>query len=166
MQTEICSDMDVLFHRLAADRVSAALEDTPVVMVIGPRQRGKTTQVRDLVAGERAYTTLDDDTVLESAREDPQDSCAASIRSRSTKCGGRRTSCMRLSDLSVDRDRRPGRFLLTGSANVLTLPTVSESLAGRLEVATLLPLSRAETRGRRPQFVRKAFTGTLVKAPE
>lgn len=71
MQTETCSDMDILFHRFAADRVSAVLEDTPVVMVIGPRPCGKTTQVRDLVAGERAYTTLDDDTVLEGAREDP-----------------------------------------------------------------------------------------------
>ena len=47
--------MDVLFHRFAADRVSAALKDTPVVMVIGPRQCGKTTLVRDLVTGERAY---------------------------------------------------------------------------------------------------------------
>ena len=63
--------MDDLFHRFAADRVSAALKDTPVVMVVGPRQCGKTTLVRDLMAGERAYVTLDDDTVLEGARQDP-----------------------------------------------------------------------------------------------
>jgi predicted AAA+ superfamily ATPase len=67
---------------------------------------------------------------------------------------------------SVDQDRRPGRFLLTGSANVLTLPTVSESLAGRMEVVTLLPLSRTEIRGGRSAFLRKAFTGTLVRPPE
>jgi ABC-type polar amino acid transport system ATPase subunit len=64
-------DTRELFHRFAADRVTAALKDTPVVMVIGPRQCGKTTLVRDLVAGERAYVTLDDDTVLEGARQDP-----------------------------------------------------------------------------------------------
>ena len=64
---------------------------------------------------------------------------------------------------SVDQDRRPGRFLLTGSADALTLPTVSESLAGRLETVILSPLSRAEIRGKRPAFLGKAFTGTLVK---
>src|SRR5262249_10027868 len=62
--------------------------------------------------------------------------------------------------------RQPGRFLLTGSANVLTLPTVSESLAGRMDVVTLLPLSRAEIRARRPTFLRKAFGGTLVRPAE
>jgi predicted AAA+ superfamily ATPase len=94
-------------------------------MVIGPRQSGKTTPVRDLVAGERAIKR------------------------------------------SVDQDRRPGRFLLTGSANVLTLPTVSESLTGRMEeVVTLLPLSRAEIRSKKPGFLRKAFTGTSVRPPE
>ncbi len=154
-----------LFHRFTADRVITALRDTPVVMVIGPRQCGKTTLVRDLVAGERAYITLDDDTVLHGAREDP----AGFLRSldRVTVDEVQRApDLLRAIKRSVDQDRRPGRFLLTGSANVLTLPSVSESLAGRLEVVTLLPLSRAETRGRRPQFLRQAFTGTLVKSPE
>jgi len=67
---------------------------------------------------------------------------------------------------SVDHDRRPGRFLLTGPANMLTLPAVSESLAGRMEVVTLLPLAQAETRERRPTFLRKAFAGTLATPPE
>jgi predicted AAA+ superfamily ATPase len=158
-------DEGELFHRFASDRVTAALRDTPVVMVVGPRQCGKTTLVRDLVAGERAYITLDDDTVLEGAREDP----AGFVRSldRVTIDEVQRApDLLRAIKQSVDRDRRPGRFLLTGSAHVLTLPTVSESLAGRLEVVTLLPLSRAETRGRRPAFLRKAFSGTLVKPPE
>jgi predicted AAA+ superfamily ATPase len=60
-----------LFPRFAADVVSTALRDTPVVMVIGPRQCGKTTLVRDLVAAEREFITMDDDTVLEAARSDP-----------------------------------------------------------------------------------------------
>jgi hypothetical protein len=154
-----------LFQRFAVDRVVAALQDTPVVMVVGPRQCGKTTLVRNLMPGERAYVTLDDDTVLQGAREDP----AAFVRSfdRVTIDEVQRApDLLRAIKRSVDQDRRPGRFLLTGSANVLTLPTVSESLAGRLEVVTLLPLSRAETRGRRPQFLRRAFTGALVRPPE
>lgn len=59
------------FPRFSAERVSVALKDTPVVMVIGPRQCGKTTLVRQFVNHNRIYITLDDDTALEAARSDP-----------------------------------------------------------------------------------------------
>ena len=62
---------DALYQRFSAARVRAALADTPVVLVNGPRQCGKTTLVRQLVGGERGYLTLDDDTVLDAARNDP-----------------------------------------------------------------------------------------------
>ena len=151
-----------LFRRFAADRLTTALQDTPVVMVTGPRQCGKTTLVRNFLTGDRAYFTLDDDTALRGALEDP----AAFVRSLDRVAIDevqRAPDLLRAVKRSVDQDRRPGRFLLTGSADVLTLPTVSESLAGRLETVTLLPLSRAEIRGKRPAFLGKAFTGTLVK---
>lgn len=67
---------------------------------------------------------------------------------------------------SVDDDRRAGRFLLTGSANILTLPQVSESLAGRMEIVSLLPLSRAEIRGKKPDFPKAAFDSKLGKPAE
>jgi len=67
---------------------------------------------------------------------------------------------------SIDNDRRPGRFLLTGSANILTLLKISESLAGRMEIVTLLPLSRAEIRRHRPAFLQNAFAGKLVRPAE
>ena len=158
-------DADGLFQRFAAGRVTTALEDTPVVMVSGPRQCGKTTLVRDLVAGERTYVTLDDDTALEGARQDPAEFVRGRARITIDEVQ-RAPDLLRAIKRAVDLDRSPGRFLLTGSANVLTLPTVSESLAGRMEVVTLQPLSRAEVRGRRPAFLRKAFTGALVKPPE
>jgi len=60
-----------LFKRFSAERVATALTDTPVVMLIGPRQCGKTTLVRQFVDKEREYVTLDDDTVLAAARSDP-----------------------------------------------------------------------------------------------
>jgi predicted AAA+ superfamily ATPase len=158
-------DEETLFQRFAVERVRTALKDTPVVMVVGPRQCGKTTLVRDLVTGDRPYVTLDDDTVLEGARRDPSGFVRGLDRATIDEIQ-RAPDLLRAIKRSVDRDRRPGRFLLTGSANVLTLPTVSESLAGRMEVISLLPLSRPEIRGKRPQFLRRAFAGALVKPPD
>jgi predicted AAA+ superfamily ATPase len=157
--------MDELLPRFAADRVRLALRDTPAVLVNGPRQAGKTTLVRELLAGEREYVTLDDQTVLEAARSDP----AAFVRAldRATLDEIQRApGLLPAIKRAVDTVRRPGRFLLTGSASVLELPTVAESLAGRLEVVTLLPLSRAEMRGRKPAFLRQAFAGVIPRPPE
>ncbi len=160
------SEMDdqdaALFPRFAAARVAAALADTPAVMVNGPRQSGKTTLVRTFAGAERVYMSLDDATVLAAARSDP----AGFIRGHDQAVVDevqRAPELLRAIKLAIDHDRRPGRYLLTGSANVLTLPTVSESLAGRMEVVRLLPLSRAEVHGRRPAFIEKAFAGTLAK---
>lgn len=154
-----------LFRRFSAARVTTALKDTPVVMVNGPRQSGKTTLVRELVDGDRTYVTLDDDTALIAARRDP----AGFVRGldRSTIDEVQRVpELLRAIKRSVDNDRRPGRFLLTGSANVLTLPRVSESLAGRMEIVNLLPLSQAEIGGGKSGFLEKAFAGRLAKPPE
>jgi predicted AAA+ superfamily ATPase len=156
---------DDLFRRLAGDPVTVALRDTPVVMVVGPRQCGKTTLVRDLLGAHRTYLTLDDETVLHGAREDPS-GFVRGLDQVTIDEVQRAPALLPAIKQSVDRERRPGRFLLTGSADVLTLPTVSESLAGRLEVVTLLPLSLSETRARKPAFLRKAFESTVVRASE
>ena len=106
-----------LVHRFAAARVTAALRDTPVVMVTGPRQCGKTTLVRDLVGGARAYRTLDDETALAGARQDATGFVRGLDRSTIDEVQ-RAPDLLRAIKRSVDQDRRPGRFLLTGSANV------------------------------------------------
>jgi uncharacterized protein len=150
------------FPRFSAKRVATALTDTPVVMLIGPRQCGKTTLVRQFVDEEREYVTLDDDTVLEAARNDP----AGFVRAFDLVTIDevqRAPELLRAIKRSVDSDRRPGRFLLTGSANILTLPQVSESLAGRMEIVNLMPISRAERLGKEPTFLKMAFNGKLVK---
>ena len=64
---------------------------------------------------------------------------------------------------SVDKDRRPGRFLLTGSANIMTLPTVADSLAGRMETLALLPLSQSELEGQKENWVDRLFLEQILK---
>lgn len=152
-----------LYPRGAAKRVMTALADTPVVMVNGPRQCGKTTLVRALPGAGRPYLSLDDDTTLAAARSDP----TGFLRDLDTVAIDeiqRAPDLLRAIKLSVDRDRRPGRFLLTGSANVLAVPRVAESLAGRMEIVTLLPLAQAEIAGHASGFLDAVFAGR-VPAP-
>lgn len=154
-----------LFPRFSADLVRGALRDTPVVTVTGPRQCGKTTLVRDLVADHREFITLDDETVLAAARSDPTGFVRGLSRATLDEVQ-RAPDLLRAIKRFVDEDRRAGRFLLTGSANTLALPKVAESLAGRMEIVELLPLSRSEIRGRRPSFLKAAFEGKVEKPAE
>jgi predicted AAA+ superfamily ATPase len=158
-------DAHPLYHRFVADQVIRALEDTPVVLINGPRQCGKTTLVQSLAADTRAYVSLDDDTVLDAALNDPVGFVRGFDRATIDEVQ-RAPDLLRAIKRSVDLDRRPGRYLLTGSANVLTLPTVADSLAGRLEILSLMPLSRAEIRHKRPAFLSKALSGAIVKPSE
>lgn len=152
-----------LYPRLIQARLKDALADTPVVLLAGPRQSGKTTLVRRLAAepGTR-YLTLDDDLTLLSARQDP----AGLVRSldRAVIDEIQRAPQLLLAiKKSVDEDRRPGRFLLTGSANLMLLPTVADSLAGRMETLSLLPLSQSELHGANANWIDAAFAGQLLK---
>src|SRR5690606_4248770 len=147
-----------LHKRSAASRVETALGDTPVVLVNGPRQCGKTTLVRNLITGSRDYFTLDDATVLNAARTDPE-GFVRRLDNAVIDEVQRAPELLIALKKAVDEDRRPGRFLLTGSANVLTLPRVAESLAGRMEVITLQPRSQAELLGKAPGFLSNAFQG-------
>jgi uncharacterized protein len=155
---------DGLLPRFATARVHRALLDTPVVVLEGPRQCGKTTLIQSLVGGQRTYLTLDDETVLAAARSDPHGLVRGLDRASIDEVQ-RAPDLLRAIKRAVDQDRRPGRFLLTGSADLLTLPRVTESLAGRMETVMLLPLSRAEIARRRPTFLSRAFEGTLTSAP-
>lgn len=132
-----------LFDRPVATSLKAALRDTPVVCLLGPRQSGKSTLARTL--GPRyAYVTFDDAATLAFAQADPSGFVAALPARAILDEIQRVPELLRTIKLSVDRDRRPGRFVLTGSANLLLLPRLGDSLAGRMEVVQLQPLTAAE----------------------
>ena len=155
----------VFFSRFSAECITTALQDSPVVTVIGPRQCGKTTLVQQFLNRDREYVTLDHGTALEAARSDPTGFVRSFDRVIIDEIQ-RAPDLLRAIKVSVDQNRVPGRFLLTGSANVLTLPRVSESLAGRMEIVSLLPLSRAEIAGKKPTFLEAALTGKVSKAAD
>lgn len=143
--------------------IEAALADTPAVLVVGARQTGKTTLVRALAPPRSGstYVTFDDLTALEAATADPG-GFVAGLRGMAILDEIQKAPALLPAiKVAIDRDRRPGRFLLTGSANVLTLPKVSESLAGRMEVATLWPLSQGELARRPERFVDLVLDGKL-----
>ncbi|MCC6745404.1 MAG: ATP-binding protein [Acidobacteria bacterium] len=135
-----------MYPRLILPQVQAALADTPVVLVNGPRQSGKTTLVSELVpkATERRYVTFDDLVVQAAARSDPAAFVANLSGTVSIDEVQRVPQIFLPIKAAVDRERSAGRFLLTGSANALALPKVADSLAGRIEIVSLWPLAQAE----------------------
>lgn len=148
------------YPRWIETRIAEAMADTPVVLLAGPRQAGKTTLVRQMAENRLRYLTLDDELTLLSAREDP----VGMIRSldRAVIDEIQRAPQLLLAiKKSVDEDRRPGRFLLTGSANLMALPTVADSLAGRMETLSLLPLSQSEIEGQTANWLDGVFRGRI-----
>lgn len=149
-----------MFERFVEHRVEEALSDTPVVLIVGPRRVGKTTLVRKMGTADRAYVTLDDQTALEAARADPSGFIRGFDRAIIDEIQ-RAPDLLLAIKKTVDEDYRPGRFLLTGSANVLTLPRVADSLAGRMETLRMLPLSRVEIAGMHSTFLDRLFAGAF-----
>lgn len=146
--------------RFAEPRLVEALTDTPVVLIHGPRQCGKTTLAR--VVGDRrryAYLSFDDDVTLAAATADPVgfvgDLPERAILDEVQRAPGIFTALK----TTVDRRRTAGRFLLTGSANVLLVPKLADSLAGRLEILRLHPLAQCELGARKPRFLDALFGG-------
>lgn len=150
-----------LYPRWIEPRIHEALLDTPVVLLAGPRQAGKTTLVRQFTEGGRHYLTLDDELTLLSAREDPVGMIRNLDRAIIDEIQ-RAPQLLLAIKKSVDEDRRPGRFLLTGSANLMALPTVADSLAGRMETLMLLPLSQSEIERRPANWIDRLFAGEIL----
>ncbi len=140
--------------------VEAALADTPVVCLLGPRQCGKSTLSRHCEPGRR-YVSLDDGAYLDLALADPQgfvDDLPAQVAIDEVQRAPELSLAIKR---SVDANRKPGRFLLTGSANLLQLPRLSDSLAGRMECLYLHPLTVSEIRRSPGKFLEEFLAGNL-----
>ena len=160
-----------MYRRYSTANIQEALSDTPVVFIMGPRQTGKTTLVKTLIEEEGsenwAYITLDDQTQFKIAQADP----VGFIRNLPKKQIAL-DEIQRLPELfvsikqTVDEQRTPGRFLLTGSANALLLPRLSDSLAGRMECVRLTTLSECEILDKNASFLTKLLNLQAPTAQE
>ncbi len=157
---QVMVDYPSMIHRHLTEPLRQALSDTPVVLVNGVRQTGKSTLVEspELVGVGRQYLTFDDPGVLAAAQRDPNGFIAGLASPVTLDEVQHVPGLFPAIKVAVDRKREPGRFLLTGSANVLLLPKLSESLAGRMEVLTLWPFSQGETGGVREGFLDALFS--------
>jgi uncharacterized protein len=147
-----------LYPRFAEPRLTEALADSPVVLIHGPRQCGKTTLAQ--VVGKRTghtYVNFDDEVVRGAAEADPAGFVADLPERASLDEVQRVPGLFAALKTAVDRKRVAGRFMLTGSANVLLVPKLADSLAGRMQILRLHPLAQCELARRSPAFLDALF---------
>ena len=144
----------IIIHSVNTDtlprHVAGSLRDRlnvmPAVVVTGARQTGKSTLAQDLTPGRRRFLSLDDLDVLDAARRDPE-ALVGGAEPVTLDEVQRAPELLLAIKRAIDRRRRPGQFLLSGSANLLLMRRVAESLAGRASYLTLWPMTRRELRG-------------------
>lgn len=149
-----------LYPRYIESVVKTALADTPVVCLLGSRQVGKTTLVQQLKP-KKNYISFDDQSLVIAAKNDPSgfvEGLATPIILDEVQ---RVPELMPVIKAAVDKKRSPGCFLLTGSANLLLLPKVQESLAGRMEIVLLNPLSEMEKKGGKSSLLQALLAGNI-----
>ena len=154
------------YPRLAERPLREMLADSPAVLVHGPRQCGKTTLAQRVGKRQRtAYITFDDESSRSLAVADPVGFVANLPRRVILDEVQHVPQLFSALKVAIDRDRAPGRFLLTGSTNVLLLPKLADSLAGRLAILRLHPLAQCELARRPPRFIDRLFGAGFTVRP-
>ncbi len=152
-----------MFGRFLEPRLRRAIAASPAIFLHGARQCGKTTLARSLAGPDwpARYLTFDNRSTLASAAEDPEAFLASLDGPVVLDEVQRVPEIFRALKAAIDADRRPGRFLLTGSANALMVPTVAESLVGRVHLMMLRPLAQAEIEGAPGDLVAELFSDSF-----
>ena len=155
------------YERFIEETVLEALLDTPVVLVHGSRQCGKTTLAQSIGKKQNYhYISFDDDNQLQAAQADPvgfiENLPEKTILDEIQRVPELFTSIK----ASVDKNRQPGRFILTGSANLLLLPKLADSLAGRMEIIHLRPLAYCEIAKQKPTLLQQLFNTDFTIAAQ
>ena len=154
------------YPRFLEARLLESVADTPATLIHGPRQCGKTTFVKAFAAAHNyRYVTFDDNDQVQAALDDPigyVDRLGTLVVLDEVQ---RVPHLFTTLKAAIDNDRTPGRYVMTGSANVLMVPTLADSLAGRLGTLRMYPLAQSEIRGTTPQFLHQLFTGAFTPQP-
>ena len=149
------------YARWQEDKIKQSLKTRRVLLLVGPRQCGKTTLAKELATDKSIYRTLDDVTLLDAALSDPRGFVRHADELMIIDEVQRAPLLLQAVKQDVDENQSYGRFMLTGSANIQSLPSVKESLAGRVSKVRLRPLSRGEMHRRKPDFIKNAFDGVF-----
>ena len=152
-----------MIQRKIKSKLLEALTDSPVVLVHGARQTGKSTLLKYIAENDypAKYLTFDDSGILSAAQNNPQDFISGYTENLVIDEVQRMPEIFLAIKSFVDINRKAGKFILTGSANVLLLPKVSESLAGRIEILNLFPLSQSELSSANINFIDELFGNDL-----
>ena len=154
--------MTKLYPRWQKATIKKMMLERRVLLLSGPRQSGKTTLAHDLESDQTEYRTLDDGTLREAAENDPQGFIKRNTKTLIIDEVQRIPSLLPAIKKAVDEDTRPGQYLLTGSANIQSIPTIKESLAGRIAKIRLRPLTQGEMREIAPRFIDSAFKQSFL----
>jgi predicted AAA+ superfamily ATPase len=147
-----------MYPRWQYTKLQKALSTRRVLLLSGPRQCGKTTLATSFAEAPNIYRTLDNATLLNAAKLDPHGFVSHENELMIIDEIQRCPELLQSIKMDVDHNLRTGRFLLTGSANIQFLPTVQESLAGRVRHIRLRPLTQGEIEKAQPTFLKKLFS--------
>ena len=150
------------YLRWQEEKMKQALAMRRVLVLAGARQCGKTTLSKKLSVFPNLYRTLDDVTLLAAALDDPHGFIRHGNELMIIDEIQRAPILLQAIKRDVDEHLEYGRFLLTGSANLQSVPGTKESLAGRMHTLRLRPLAMGEIRLQKPQFIRYLFEGSVA----